>query len=246
METEEYRRMQSLEESMWWYTGLRAVVTVELARRMGMGPRRLLDAGCGTGGLLRHLNRTFVDLSLVGVDVHGPAVMAAQQAVPQAEIKVASIDRLPFAEASFDVVTSMDVLCHRGVDERAALAEMRRCLKPGGLVLLNLPAHPWMMAEHDRQVHTERRYTRAMVAERLAAAGLRTVRTYHWNSLLFPLMVIRRKLLGRWQHGSDVIDYPRRLDRLFAGTLSVELALRRRGMVLPFGGSVFAIGLRDG
>ena len=246
METEEYQRMQSLEEGMWWYGGLRAVVTVELARRMGMGPKRLLDAGCGTGGLLRHLSRTFVDLTLVGLDVHAPAVSAAQEAVPQAEIKVGSVDQLPFADASFDVVTSMDVLCHRGVDERKALAEMRRCLKPGGILLLNLPAHPWMMAEHDRQVHTERRYTRAMLAERLAGAGLRTLWTYHWNSLLFPLMVIRRKLLGRWRQGSDVIEYPRTLDRLFAGTLAVELALRRRGMVLPFGGSVFAIGLRDG
>jgi ubiquinone/menaquinone biosynthesis C-methylase UbiE len=246
MEQDEYQRMRSVEESMWWYTGLRPVVTVELARSLGPGSKTLLDAGCGTGGLLRHLENTFADLRLHGVDAHPEAARQAAQRSAAARIEVASVNQLPFADKSFDVITSMDVLCHRSVDESAALSELYRCLKPGGFCLLNLPAHPWMTAEHDRQVHTARRYTRAMLRDRLGRAGFHPLRTYHWNSLLFPLMVIRRKLLAHWRRGSDVVTFPQPLDRLFTATLAMERVLRRRGMDLPFGGSVFAVSTRDG
>lgn len=238
MERMEYRRMAAVEDGMWWYRALRAGLTGRLPASPLPHPARLLDAGCGTGGLLRHLAAARPDLDLHGLeyDAEAAALAAAKSG---AGIATGSVNAMPFPDASFDIIVSADVLCHAGVDEAAALAEFRRCLRPGGLLLLNLPAYQWMESAHDRHVHNIRRYTAGVARQRVAAAGFAAVKAGYWNSLLFPLMILHRLLAARRKQDSDVSLFPPWQDRLFFTVTALERRMARHGLTLPFGGSVW-------
>lgn len=239
----EYERMFAAEESQWWYAGMRGLSFALLAAAPLPRGARILDAGCGTGNNLRHLARLG---ATVGIDVAEQAlVFCRSRGVTVAR---AGLLALPFADASFDLVTSFDVIYHRWVtDDRAAVAEMARVLKPGGRLLVRVPALRLLWGAHDEAVHSRHRYTRRELVALLQATGLEPVRATYANSLLFPLLLARRsldRLTGR--HGSDVGFLPAPLEAVFRGLLRVEAALVRRGVALPIGGSVMALARRPG
>lgn len=255
MEAEEYALMDAVEDRMWWYRGLHAMVLRALVRHPAPAGLPLLDAGCGTGGLLRRLavamqGGSLAARPLAGFDIHLEAVERARGKVPDAELLVASVNDLPFADASLGVAVSCDVLCHRAVDEARALAEFRRALAPGGVLVLNLPAHQWLYSAHDRRVHTRERYGRALVRERLGRAGFAVAEVLHWNSLLFPLMVVQRKLLSRGGEAggddrSDVAAYPPPVEAMFRGVTAAERGLIGLGLRFPLGGSIAAVAVKS-
>lgn len=236
MDPAEYGLMDAVEDRMWWYRALHARLLDALAGASGP----LLDAGCGTGGFLALLGRRRPDLECVGMEWDAEG---ARRAVAKAHVPVArgSVNALPFADSTFSVFLSADVFCHRSVDPAAALREAWRVLRPGGRIVLNMPAFMWMMAAHDRRVHTARRVTTAEMAAQLQAAGFARIRARYWNSLLFPLMVAQRKLLTRREHASDVADFSPWLDATFHAVTQVERSLP---FSLPAGGSVMAIAER--
>lgn len=253
MEAEEYALMDAVEDRMWWYRSLHAMVLRAVARTPGPPDLPLLDAGCGTGGLLRRIadamaNGSLPRRPLAGFDLVPDAVLRARAKVPDAELMLASVNDLPLASASLGTVVSCDVLCHRAVDEARALAEIRRVLAPGGVVVLNMPAHQWLFSAHDRRVHTRERYSRAKLRQRLSAAGFLVGEVLHWNSLLFPLMVVQRKLLSRGGEGeaspqdrSDVAAFSPPIEAMFRGVTGAERALIGLGVRFPVGGSLLAV-----
>ena len=205
----------------------------------------MLDAGCGTGGLLTKLAQRSPKAFLYGLDVESVACRFARDKSGAAVVQ-GSADSLPFPDGALSAIFSVDVLCHRAVDQQAAMAEAHRCLGPGGLFLINLPAFEWMRSDHDERVHTARRYTKSDVHALLRQAGFGEVRAFYWNSLLFPIMVLRRKLF-RPRHGeSDVRDYPPLVDGLFRLVTGIERAALGLGLRLPFGGSVLAVAVKHG
>jgi SAM-dependent methyltransferase len=234
--------MYEAEETQWWYAGMRAISLAILSPALAGhgGAARILDAGCGTGNNLRHLSRYG---RAVGVDLSDDALQFCRtRGVAAAK---ASLLRLPFADASFDCVTSFDVLYHRWItDDRAAVAELARVLRPGGVLLVRVPALRALWGAHDEAVHSRHRYTRGEVRALLAGAGLRVVRASYGNSLLFPLVAARRtldRITGR--HGSDVSFLPAPLEWAFRTLLAVEARLVRR-VSFPVGASVFALARR--
>lgn len=244
MDPHEYALMDAVEDRMWWYRSLHRHALEALAPLPAEAA--VLDAGCGTGGFLARLREARPRARLYGLDYES---RAARRAADKARAAVAAgtVNALPFPDAAFDAVVSLDVLCHAAVQEAAALAEFRRVLKPGGLLVLNLPAHEWLRSAHDRRVHTARRYERAEVAGKLAAAGFEAARPRHWNSLLLPLMVVQRKLLKRDEGaGSDVQPFPPWLDASLHAACRAEAALLRAGLSFPLGGSVLATARRPG
>ncbi|MSP50573.1 MAG: class I SAM-dependent methyltransferase [Alphaproteobacteria bacterium] len=238
MEPGEYARMHAVEERMWWYRGLHANLLGQLARHARPGAA-ILDAGCGTGGLLARLAGEAVGLDYAEVAARYARSKSGRRVV------VGSINDLPFSQGAFAAVVSADVLAHRSVDEARALAELRRCLAPGGVVILNLPAYRWLASRHDRRVHQVRRYTRSRLARLLGSAGFRAIFTSYWNTILFPLMVLRRLLFSGGEAG-DVRLMPAPVEALFRGAVVLESRLLARGVRLPFGGSVLAVGVKDG
>ncbi|BBK33321.1 SAM-dependent methyltransferase [Allostella humosa] len=227
---------------MWWFHGLHGNLAAMLARA-GAPSGPVLDAGCGTGGLLRRLSAWMPDAAFVGLD-RDPRACAETARRWAGPVVLGSVDRLPFATGSLGAIVSADVLCHAGVDEAAALAEAHRCLRPGGAYVLNLPAYRWMFSDHDRAVDNARRYGRADLAAALARAGFAPVRVTYWNTLLFPLMAARRKLWPGGTAASDVGLAPAPVERLFAGLVGLERRWLAAGRSLPFGGSVLAMGIK--
>ena len=228
---------------MWWFAALQANLLLLCRRRAAAGP--LLDAGCGTGGLLARIAAEEPQRTAIGLDADLGACARAQ-AKSGRPVCAGSVNALPFDDNSFGAILSADVLCHRDVDEGAALAQFRRCLTDEGVLILNLPAYSWMMSRHDRAVHNARRYTRRRVARLLQAAGFRIVFASYWNMLLFPMMVLRRKLMpGPQAADSDVKLYPTPVETLCRVATGFERALLARGLRLPFGGSLIAVAAKD-
>ena len=236
MEAEEYRRMSEVEASMWWYRAAHARLLDALPD--GTGP--VLDAGCGTGGFLAYLRHHRPDLDSVGLEWHpeGARLAAEKSGCPIAR---GSVNALPFAPGRFGAVVLADVLCHAAVDPAQALAETSRVLRPGGRVIVNMPAFKALLSAHDVAVHNARRQTAAGTRAMLEAAGLRVLGARYWNGLLLPLMILRRKVLPASPERSDVAAFPPWLDRIFHGVTELE---RRLPFSLPAGGSVLAIAER--
>ncbi len=235
MEPAEYGHMDAAEDAMWWYRALHLRLLGALEGVCGT----VLDAGCGAGGFLKRLALDRPDLSAVGVDFFPPA--AARAATKSgAPVACASVEALPFPDDAFDAVVSADVLCHRSVEPAAALAEMSRILRPGGRLVLNLPAYPWLMSAHDAHVHTARRSTAAGVRALMEGCGYTHVRTGYWNGLLLPLVILERKLLARGPDAaSDVRSFPPWADATFFAVTEIE---RRMIGLAPAGSSVLATG----
>lgn len=242
MEPEEYDRLFALEDEHWRFRALRRLLGSALRRhapRPARGERlRLLDAGCGTGANARALGELG---RVTAIDLHPRALgLAARRGL--SALARASVSALPFRDGAFDVVVSVDVLYHRAVsDDAAALAELARVCRPGGVVLLWLAAYEWMRSAHDVVVHTERRYTRRSVEALARRAGLEVVRAGYANALLFPAAALHRW----WTRGapaprSDVQSAPAWLNAGLAHLLGAEHALALR-LPLPFGLSVFAV-----
>ncbi|MFB3906871.1 MAG: class I SAM-dependent methyltransferase [Candidatus Eisenbacteria bacterium] len=242
MEPEEYERTSLAEESHFWFDEMRSI-WMGLLEWTGEAPRiRLaLDAGCGTGGNLCRLGR---DRAAVGIDL-SPLALAFARRKCASPLARGTILSLPFRSGCFDLVLCSDVLYHRAVpDDTAALSEMRRVLRAGGLLIVNVPAFDRLRSAHDRAMHTVRRYSKDVLAERLLHAGLEPLRIVYWNGLLLPPVAVVRRL-RRGAHGSEISPLPPAVNRIFGAVAKLDRAAAMRGM-LPAGLSLAAVARRVG
>lgn len=243
MEPAEYAVMAAVEDRHWWYSGMRAISAAWLDEAL-QGRRNLLilDAGCGAGGngeFLRRYGRS------VGLDLAREALLLGSRRMP-GRILGGSVTALPFPAAVFDLVTSFDVLYHRAVlDERLALGETWRVLKPGGWLLIRLPTYQWLFGKHDRAVHSRHRYTADETRQLLARAHFRVERLSYVNSLLFPLPLIQRtleRIVPRLEHAqSDLAPPIRPLNVTLRSVLFLEAAWLRRHGTFAWGLSVLCL-----
>lgn len=243
MEPIEYEHTAAAEDTHWWFREMRAVWQALWPGGKGADAAaiRVLDAGCGTGGNLRCLEGG----SAIGIDVSDLALRLARGRTGRPLVR-GSLAALPFRDGSFDVVLCTDVLYHaRVTDDRAALRELFRVLRPGGSLVVNVPAFEILRSAHDRAVHTARRYRRGLLRERLIEAGFAPERIVYWNGLLFlPAFLWRR-----WRRGagkrSDITEASGWLHRLLAAAARIDRALALRG-ALPAGLSIAARARRPG
>jgi SAM-dependent methyltransferase len=238
MQPDEYRKMAEVEDVMWYYRALHRHVGRSLAADLP-ADARVLDAGCGTGGLLRRLHEAQPAWRLTGLDF-SPLACELARARSGGEVVQGSIAELPFADATFDAVASCDVVC-QVADPARALREFHRALKPGGLAVVTIPAYQWLYSYHDRQTGNLRRYSRGGLNTLVRAAGLTVVSSTYWNTLPFPLVVLRRKILPPTAPASDVGHFPPSLEAIFNGLMALEHGWLDRGGRLPFGSSVLTV-----
>jgi SAM-dependent methyltransferase len=239
METPEYALMFRVEDTHWWYGALHRLIRTSLdAHLSGWRNRPILDAGCGTGAVLDLLGNSSKH---VGIDL-SPEALAFCRRRGLTNVVQGNITTLPFADDSFDAVISSSVLYHRWVpDVHHALRELRRVLRPGGVLVINVAAYEFLRSAHDDAVHTARRFTRSELERLLVANRLRIRALTYWTTLLFPLAVLARTL-GASGTGRDFESHAESgwKNRMLRSVMSLELALLRR-LPMPFGVSLFAI-----
>jgi SAM-dependent methyltransferase len=259
MNTDEYLKLADVEDQMWYFRSLHVHMRRELEAVLRSGnvaaapssraaenaagaPRpHVLDAGCGTGGLILRLRTDHPEWKFSGIDFMPLACdLARKRCGPEVDIRVASITDIPFADQSFDAVVSADVVCQLENPEVAA-AEFFRVLRPGGIVAINVPAYMWMWSYHDDSVHTKRRFTRPEIDGLLRGAGFNKQRITHWNALPFPVVWAKRKLFRTRRDTSDVKLYPAPIEAGFNGLMAFEHAWLRAGGNWGWGTSVFGV-----
>ena len=246
MNEHEYRAMYHLEEDHWWYAGMRAISAALLETTTLPGAPRVLDAGCGTGFNLGWLRRR--GAAVAGVDFYADALEWSRLRGERALARASVVD-LPFASGVFDLVTSFDVVSHvrDGADRRRSLAEFRRVLRPGGVVLLRVAAFEWLRTSHDNEILTHHRFGPRELRLSLAAAGFESIRLTFANMLLFPAAIAwrllkRARLAPRGSDVSPVTRGPDWLNRALRSLLELEAAfLRARHTRLPLGLSLMAV-----
>ncbi len=233
-----------VESRHFWFRGLRRFLAPLLAdATRGRMPVRLLDCGSGTGVNLPVLGRYGevwgVDLSAYGVGL--------ARAAGYGRMARASVARLPFPDAVFDVVTSLDVLyCLDEEDERRAVGEMYRVLRPGGAAIVNVAAMPILRGDHSILSAELRRYDRGRLRTVLESAGFRIDRLTHTNASLFPLVFAQRLLerragLASAEGAAEKLTVPPApLNELLAGILAVESVVLHFTS-LPFGSSLLCL-----
>ncbi len=239
------RRTHEVEDDHWWYRGRRRVIDEEL-RSLGLpSPLEILDAGCGSG-------RNMVDLvrfgTVTGLELADASVAKARSR-GVGEVVQATLESMPFDADRFDLAVSFDVIEHLD-DDRLALRELRRVVRPGGFLVVTVPAYQWLWSEHDVVNHHRRRYTRRTLEAAAGDAGWTTVSTTHFNGLLLPAAVAHRGLLRLRSRGSAadpaaaVSDLERtspRLNRLLERPLHLEARLIGSGRRIPCGLSLMAV-----
>lgn len=242
MSSAEIETMRSVEDELWWYQALRSHVVASI-----QPPRQafeLLDAGCGTGGMLAWVRKRFPAAALTGLDFSARAIELTRERALDATLVQGSVDALPFADASFDIVVSLDVIIVGGVDEQRAIAEMHRVLRRGGMLILNLPAFDFLRGSHDVAVNIARRFNRPRLARLLTRGNFTLEHATYWNATLLPAVAAVRWLSrGRALQAevhSDLKPMWPPLNAALTALAKTELALSRR-VSLPFGTSLFAI-----
>ncbi len=245
MQPHEYETLRSVEDSHWWYQVLRRLVLQSVAGHLPV-QARVLDAGCGTGGMLAMLKKQHPQLQEHGIDMAKAGVLQCRER-GLLNVQLGDVAALPYAAETFDAVLCLDVLYHKQVREAEALSELYRVLKPGGLLVINLPAFDCLRGRHDDAVCGARRYTVCHVREMLAAFSMHPMQLHYWNAWSFPLVLAWRQF-SRWRQfnhraGSAVSDLlvPRVwINRLLIqfGLLDARLCRLAR---IPFGSSVFVI-----
>jgi SAM-dependent methyltransferase len=228
------------EDRHWWYRGRRQVID-RVLDGMGLAPgARILDAGCGSGrNMLELAHRGTV----TGVELSPTSVrLARERAV--GEVIEGSVLEMPFADASFDLAVSLDVIEHLE-DDVGALRELRRTVAPGGSLLVTVPAYGWLWSGHDVINHHHRRYTRRSMQRAAEAAGWRQVRTSYFNSLLLPVAIALRVLdrinTKTTESSLDLWVPPEPLNTLLERPMLLEAALISRGRRIPAGLSLLTV-----
>lgn len=238
MDRDVYDRMAQHDATHWWYVARRRILSDLIAGQiMPAKEARILEIGCGTGHNFDMLGQ-FGHVDAIEIDAGARSLAEERLGRP---ILMAPLPELTgIADGSYDVIALLDVLEHIG-DDLASLAHIKRKLKPGGKILLTVPANPWMWSAHDVAHHHHRRYTKSGLAKVALQAGLKIELLNHFNSLLFPVAAAARlvgKVIGK-KTSDDHMPAPP-LNAVLTGIFGLERHLVAR-VPLPAGVSLVAI-----
>ncbi len=250
MDASAYEEFRDLEAGHWWFIGRRRIF-IELLRRSfrsgAANTRRALDLGCGMGGMLGPVSE-FCDV--YGVDISNEALAWCRDR-GYSKVFLGKGNHLPLPDHSLDLVTAFDTIEHIP-EEAAALSECYRVLKPGGRIIISVPAYQCLYSHQDRVVHHQRRYTLQGLSKKLRAAGFGIERTSYNNIFLFPIILpavllikLKERLFPPEGSGKTNVSFPipRWVNRVLAEIFSFERHLVPH-LTIPAGHSLIAVARR--
>ena len=250
MEKTEYKNIFDHENSHFFYVSTHRLVLglIEKYLPLPIPPLRkgrafkILDAGCGTGGLMLKLKKYG---EVTGIDFSYEAIRLAKKR--KLKVIKSTIEKLPFKDHAFDLVISIDVIYHRQVlSDVKALKECRRVLKKDGYLILRVPANKFLMSAHDRHVHTMRRYDKKELINKMKQAGLKVKMVSFVHSPIFPVSLVKILIerINKKENTSSVVSVNSIINGLLTMVLGIEAKLIVLGIPIPIGQGLVVVATR--
>lgn len=234
---EYFSELSRLEEKNFWFRARNELINWAL-RKYKPDARLFLEVGCGTGFVLSGIARACPKLALSGSEIFLSGLSYAAERVPSAHLMQMDARRVPFVE-EFDAIGAFDVLEHIKEDE-TVLAQLHNAIKPGGVLLVTVPQHPWLWSASDEYACHVRRYKRTEIEQKVLTAGFELLRSSSFVTSLLPAMMLSRVLQKKKTTDFDPAGELRTnavLNMAFYTLMMLELAGIRLGMNYHFGGS---------
>ena len=250
MEDHIYKQISKVELYHWWYKHLHSIIIDTLSReakRLNIS-FSILDAGCGTGGLISKLqNKPYIE-KILGSDPHPLSFKYSKD--KGILIKNYSIEKIYKIKEKFDVVLCIDVLYHKNVNPKKGINNLFKLLKPGGILILNVAAMPSLRRKHSEENMEGRRFTYNQLRSLIESEGFKINEIFYWNSLLTPFLWIlikwqrffaKDKLLNwRKSKGHELKIASPTINNLLTRLLLFERRIQKL-ISFPFGSSLYVV-----
>ncbi len=241
MEIDEYRNIFENEREHWWYRGLQSLVisTIRQEFKDHRDQLKILDAGCGTGGLLLQLSQLG---EAEGIDFSEEGLKFCRLNGLE-NVARADLNDWTAPENSYDVIVSLDVLCQTEIrSDRQCLEQFYKALKPGGILILNLPAFDLLKRSHDVFVHSGRRYRKKELRSLLSGAGFQHNKLNYRLPPVFLIICLTKLFTSAKSSAkSDLQSLSPFWNKLLLAYVTVENWLIRKRFPLLFGSSLFSV-----
>lgn len=239
MNIEMYRIFFDIQKQHWWFVTKKDIILDTLNSHIELQKdSAVLDIGCGSGLMLNALDAL---ANTSGMDMSNEAIQFSKEIFNGSILQGWLPDNVPFPHESFDLITALDVVEHIDNDV-GSLAEIRNQLKSGGKAIITVPAYMFLWSSFDDMNEHKRRYTLPELKQKLVSAGFQVEKISYFNSLLFPLVYLVRKLnnlIGR--DGTSDVEMPgRSVNYILRKIFGIEKYLLRF-CNLPFGVSILAV-----
>lgn len=241
---EVYEFIHDFGDTYWWHVGMRKFYFNLLDEFYEKGSSlTILDAGCGTGIMLKHLQKYGFP---IGIDISKDALHFSRLREYE-KILRASVEALPFVDEAFDLIAALEVIYHLQVkNDSKALEEFHRVLKKNGRIIVCVPAYNFLRSEHDEAIQTRQRYTKGELRSKMEHAGFRAEKVIYVNTFLFPFIAILR-FINRFTRPkninppkSDFKAVPFFVNQILIFVLAMEAKLLQI-INFPFGLSILCI-----
>lgn len=237
-----YEDLYQLEDKHWWHISKRKIVRDLLFQNISSSKKlKILDVGCGAGRNLeelKNLGETF------GIDSSKEAILFCKKRGLKSII-LSKAEATKFQSSEFDIVMLLDVLEH--TDDEKTLKEVYRILKPGGILLLTVPAFPWLWSKWDEVLHHKRRYTKKSISELLKHYSFNILKiSYMLSFLVVPAFMIRL-IKSRFSTNNYSSDF--KINSGIINTFLLFITKVEKFFILklsiPFGTSLICVAKKD-
>ena len=241
--------LHRIEENHFWFLSRNNIIKILISKFTNLrSDVKLLEIGCGTGFVLKGIQKAYPDFKLMGADIHIFGIIHAQKRLPDVEFIQMDATQIPFKK-EFDVIGAFDVLEHIEQDQ-VVMGQVYHSLKNGGLFFVTVPQYQWMWSLTDDLAFHKRRYHRKELIKKLENAGFEILFISSFVSFLFPIILLSRLLKKKNKESVEIsvnkeLELHPILNLFFKTIMKFDEFLIRLGISLPFGSSLISVAKKN-